>query len=146
MHSYRTLFLYIAMKTNAGVYYGYYNDNDNYQYYCYSYYSSLSQCIRYYSYYGCGSYTDALGLVCANSTEGTHASYSYIVSACIDYIYNCTGNQECSNGDVRLVNGGRENRGRVEYCYNGQWSPMCSLSVTTARLICKSLGYEKYQC
>ena len=75
------------------------------------------------------------------------ATQSYIVSACIDYVYNCTGtSQECSDGDIQLVNGGKENRGRVEYCYNAQWSPMCSLSVTTARLICKSLGYDKYQC
>ncbi len=148
MHSYRTLFLYIAMKTNAGVYYGYYNDNDDTRYYCYSYHSSLSQCTRYSSYYySCGSYSDSLGLVCANTTaEGTHATP--IVSACIDYVHNCTATyQECSNGDVRLVNGGgKENRGRVEYCYDGQWAPMCSLSVSTARLVCKSLGYEKYQC
>ncbi len=132
------------MKTNAGVYYGYYNDNDDTRYYCYSYHSSLSQCSRYNNYYGCGRYSDALGLVCVNTTEGTHAT----CQCSIDYVHNCTATyQECSNGDVRLVNGGgKENRGRVEYCYDGQWSPMCSLSVNTARLVCNSLGYERYQC
>ena len=53
---------------------------------------------------------------------------------------------KCTNGDVRLVNGNKDNEGRVEYCYNGQWSPMCSLNTYTARLVCKKLGYKKYNC
>ncbi len=65
------------MKTNAGVYYGYYNDNDNTRYYCYSYHSSLSQCNKYSNYYSCGSYSDSLGLVCVNTTEGTYCQCVY---------------------------------------------------------------------
>ena len=53
---------------------------------------------------------------------------------------------ECTNGDIRLVNGSKSNEGRVEYCYNGEWSPMCSLSTYTARLVCKKLGFENYKC
>ena len=49
----------------------------------------------------------------------------------------------CSNGDIRLRGGHTDREGRVEYCYNGEWAPMCSLSKYTARLICKRLGYEK---
>ena len=50
---------------------------------------------------------------------------------------------ECINGDVRLVNGNKDNEGRIEYCYMGKWSPMCSLSTYTAVLICKKLGYAE---
>ena len=53
---------------------------------------------------------------------------------------------ECTNGSVRLVNGNKDNEGRVEYCYKGQWSPMCYLSTDTAMLICKILGYERNKC
>ena len=50
---------------------------------------------------------------------------------------------ECNNGDVHLVNGDTDNEGRVEYCYNGTWAPVCSLASKTALLICKQLGYSQ---
>lgn len=49
----------------------------------------------------------------------------------------------CTNGDIRLANSGLETEGRVEYCFNEQWTPFCSLSLITADLICKQLGYSK---
>ena len=53
---------------------------------------------------------------------------------------------ECTNGDVRLVNGKKDNEGRAQYCYKGKWSPMCYLSTYTAILFCKKLGYTDYKC
>ena len=48
----------------------------------------------------------------------------------------------CTNGQVRLMNGAAPSEGRVEYCYNGEWSPLCYISGTTAALICKTFGYN----
>ena len=50
---------------------------------------------------------------------------------------------KCTSGDIRLVGGSSEAEGRVEYCYNGIWSPMCSLNQYTAKLICEKFGYQK---
>ena len=50
---------------------------------------------------------------------------------------------KCTSGDVRLVGGSSEAEGRVEYCYNDIWSPMCSLNRYTAKLICEKFGYQK---
>lgn len=53
----------------------------------------------------------------------------------------------CSvEGSVRLADGDSVNEGRIEYCYNNEWAPMCTLSSTNVKigdLICKKLGYSK---
>lgn len=54
--------------------------------------------------------------------------------------------ESCTTGDVRLVNGTTENEGRVEYCYDEHWSPLCSITSATASVICKTLGYTDYSC
>ena len=47
----------------------------------------------------------------------------------------------CTDGEFRLSEGESDNQGRVEYCYRGDWTAMCSLTMQTARIVCKSLGY-----
>ena len=47
----------------------------------------------------------------------------------------------CTNGKFRLSNGNNDNQGRVEYCYEGEWTAMCSLMMQAARMICEHLGY-----
>ena len=47
----------------------------------------------------------------------------------------------CTNGDVKLVNGTTAFNGRVEYCFEGEWAALCSLSTYTASLVCKKLGF-----
>ena len=49
---------------------------------------------------------------------------------------------ECTNGDVRLVNGATPAQGRAEYCYEGFWYPLCQMSSYTALMICKHMGYN----
>lgn len=63
---------------------------------------------------------------------------------CIHVCY--VGGLNCTNGDLRLMGGESDAEGRVEYCYNGQWSPMCSLDGYTSTLICKELGYTQGMC
>ena len=54
--------------------------------------------------------------------------------------------ESCTNGDVRLVDGASDNEGRIEYCYDGHYTPVCSITSTIASVICKTLGYTEYSC
>ena len=50
---------------------------------------------------------------------------------------------ECTDGDVRLVNGSIPAEGRVEMCLEGLWSTVCDLgwSIQDARVVCAQLNY-----
>ena len=53
----------------------------------------------------------------------------------------------CSNGDVRLVNGSTPMEGRVEVCIGGQWGSVCgddqwTSDTSGANTVCKQLGYS----
>ena len=48
----------------------------------------------------------------------------------------------CTNGAVRMVNGNTPFEGRAEYCFEGEWVPLCGLSAATASTICQQLGFE----
>ncbi len=54
----------------------------------------------------------------------------------------CQGNPECVPGEVRLVNGSREEEGRVELCYDGVWRTICDWiwSQEEAVVVCSQLG------
>ena len=49
----------------------------------------------------------------------------------------------CTNGDVRLVNGSSPHEGRVEICVNEVWGSVCSngWSSYDAKVVCRQLGY-----
>ena len=49
----------------------------------------------------------------------------------------------CTNGEVRLVNGSGPHEGRVEICVNEAWGTVCSNSWSTsdAKVVCRHLGY-----
>ena len=52
----------------------------------------------------------------------------------------------CSNnGGIRLA-GGSTNEGRLEYCLNGKYTPLCSIDHKTATVACKQLGFTQYSC
>ena len=50
----------------------------------------------------------------------------------------------CQNNQIRLMGGQASNEGRLEYCYNGQWSPFCTLRSQEATVACRQLGYTHY--
>ena len=56
-----------------------------------------------------------------------------------DYYYPTA----CTNGTVRLVGGASSNEGKLEYCYNGAWSPVCYIfQAKEAMVACKQLGFS----
>ena len=58
-----------------------------------------------------------------------------------------TPGSECNNsGDIRLQGSGQTDRGRLEYCYNGYWSPFCKLDPVPASVACRQLGFTQYTC
>ena len=50
----------------------------------------------------------------------------------------------CTDFDVRLVDGDSPNEGKVQICVNGVWGLLCSRSVdrNDARVVCSELGYQ----
>ena len=62
-------------------------------------------------------------------------------------IYNNLGSECNNNGAIRLQgNSGQTDRGRLEYCYNGYWSPFCKLDPVVASVACKEMGFTQYTC
>ena len=51
----------------------------------------------------------------------------------------------CNDGDIQLVNGTND-EGRVEYCYNGTWVPVCLIGIRTATLMCQQLEQSELAC
>ena len=49
----------------------------------------------------------------------------------------------CTDGDIRLIDGGVSYEGRVEYCNYGVWGTVCDNVWTTldAAVACSQLGY-----
>ncbi|XP_019850477.1 PREDICTED: scavenger receptor cysteine-rich domain superfamily protein-like [Amphimedon queenslandica] len=57
---------------------------------------------------------------------------------------NTEGSQCQSNGTIRLEGSEERGTGRLEYCYNGYWSPFCKLDPVAASVVCKQLGFVNY--
>ena len=55
------------------------------------------------------------------------------------------GSDQCSHGDVRLVNGTTLQEGRLEICINSNWSTVCSNNwdAPDAKVVCRQLGYKE---
>lgn len=55
-----------------------------------------------------------------------------------------TENGNCSDGDIRLVNGTTILEGRVEICINNAWGTVCdrTFSEDVANVICNQTGYR----
>ena len=63
---------------------------------------------------------------------------SILIPALVSTYSNCT------NGDVRLVDGSTPYEGRVEICINHAWGTVCDRNwgPADANVVCKQLGYQ----
>ena len=47
----------------------------------------------------------------------------------------------CTDGDIRLLNGSTKYEGRVEICINNAWGTITHWDSNTAQTVCNQLGY-----
>ena len=59
-------------------------------------------------------------------------------------LYMCT-EKVCTPGDIKLVDGGVDYEGRVEYCNDGIWGTVCDdrWSAEDAAVVCAMLGHPR---
>ena len=57
---------------------------------------------------------------------------------------NCIATVECSENEVRLMDGLTPDDGRVEICLNGLWGSVCDddWDYRDAHVVCQQLGYD----
>ena len=61
-----------------------------------------------------------------------------------NYTFYVIARSDCSNGDVRLINGTTLSEGRVEICYDGVWGSVCDSgwSYWDAAIVCLQLNFQ----
>lgn len=118
---------------------------------------TLKDCKKSFIPFSIGSSSDyksiaVVGVSCAgsppsngsvNPTPGSPGSPGSPSPGCIPKANVIMPLENCTNGDVHLqgTNGQNTREGRLEYCYNRQWSPFCTLDIKTAGLACQKLGF-----
>ena len=107
---------------------------------CFGHETSIMQCSK-------SIFSFSSGILAAGSTSAAGVDCLYDQSGeCIQTpAWVNTPGSECNiNGKIRLMGSQQPGTGRLEYCYNGYWSPFCKLDPVAASVVCKQLGYTIY--
>ena len=74
------------------------------------------------------------GVVCAEATEPP-------TTDCLPKEAP-TGPSECTSGNVHMM----DDQETLQYCYNGHWTGLCTMTHHEAMVACKQLGHTHYTC
>ena len=68
------------------------------------------------------------------------------ISTCVAHSYHtaCVYT-DCTDGDIRLIDGSNELEGRVEVCVDGVWGTVCSdlWGTEESSVACRQLGFSQ---
>lgn len=130
--------VYCCIDTRTRQYVGYYTTLDSNYWSCTSSHTDLSQCpysVHSSCFYG-NDWWDMFDIICYSPIIGKEL---LIVETVVQFRLLGTA---CTDGDVRLVGGSDSSEGRIEYCYESNWYPVCSLTSYAASLMCQHLGFN----
>lgn len=92
------------------------------------------------------SFNEGKSALASTSVAGVDCLYNE-PSECIrtpSWVNDIAGSECFPNGNIRLQGSQQQGIGRLEYCYNGYWSPFCKLNPVVASVICNHLGFTSY--
>ena len=61
------------------------------------------------------------------------------------FCINAVSGFNCTNGEVKLIGGPKENEGTVQVCLNNRFGTICdeNFNSVAAGVVCSSLGYPR---
>ena len=68
--------------------------------------------------------------------------FNHNCDSCYNFSDVSTTPSNCTDYEIRLVDGDADNRGRVQMCLNNIWGAFCHID---ANMICKEIGYNNGQ-
>ena len=107
---------------------------------CFGHETSITQCSKTTLSFNSGKLASA-----STSIAGVDCLYDE-PSECIrtpDWV-NTPGSECNINRNIRLMGSQQVGNGRLEYCYNGYWSPFCKLDPVAASVVCEQQGFTNY--
>ena len=106
---------------------------------CTGYEDQISDCTKTELYYD-----DAIEALNSTEVAGVDCIYDEPTEPPCIVNPNIDPSDACNVAGSFRLSGNSE--GRVEYCYNGFWSPLCTMDHKMAVVACSELGYNQYTC
>ena len=101
-----------------------------------------------HAYFGAGTGPINMDNVQCTGNEGFLVNCTYALNYGCNHFEDagvtCGLQPECNNTDIRLLGGSNANEGRVQVCFNGEWSNVCDdyWDNDDAAVVCRQLGID----